>query len=84
MVTASEARERLIEKASSDSTFRDRLIAEPAQTVQEEFGITLPDGFSIKVHEQSAKVAHLVLPPSGQLGEDDLAAVAGGGGCWPR
>lgn len=84
MVTASEATERLIEKASNDSTFRDQLIADPGKTVEEEFGITLPDGFSIEVHEQSAKAAHLVLPPSGRLGEEDLAAVAGAGGCWPR
>ncbi len=82
MISVSEARERLIEKASTDDAFRTRLVNDPGKTVEEEFGVTLPDGFSIKVHEQSSTEAHLVLPPAAKLEEKDLSLVAGGGGCW--
>lgn len=82
MISVSEARERLIEKASTDDAFRARLVGDPRKTVEEEFGVTLPEGFSIDVHEQSSTKAHLVLPPTPKLDEKDLSLVAGGGGCW--
>lgn len=84
MISVSEARERLIQKASTDSAFRTRLVGDPRKTVEEEFGITLPEGFSLNVHEQSSTEAHVVLPPNSKLGEEDLRLVAGAGGCWPR
>ena len=40
--------------------------------------INLPDGFHLKVHEDSATNAHLVLPPDPKLTEEDLRQVAGG------
>ena len=80
MLTASEAEKALIEKASSDSEFRTRLLDNPRNTIEEEFGVTLPEGFSIKVHEQSSTETHLVLPPDPRLSIDDLNLVSGGGG----
>ena len=82
MLTASEAERLLIEKASNDSEFRTRLLDNPRNTIEEEFGVTLPEGFSVRVHEQSATETHLVLPPDPRLSIDDLQLVAGGGaGC---
>lgn len=84
MATASEAQRQLIEKAENDSEFRELLIADPTKAVEEEFGVKLPEGFSIQVHEQASNVAHIVLPPPSRLGEEDLRSVAGGieGLCW--
>ncbi len=84
MIPVNEARERLVEKALTDNVFRTRLLDDPKKTVEEEFGVTLPEGFSLYVHEQNSTEAHLVLPPDPKLGEEDLRLVAGGGGCWPR
>ena len=40
--------------------------------------MTVPSGFHIEVHEDTADTSHLVLPPSANLGEADLVHVAGG------
>ncbi|MCY4051193.1 MAG: NHLP leader peptide family RiPP precursor [Gammaproteobacteria bacterium] len=82
MINSDEARVRLIEKAGTDSDFRKSLLENPTKVVEDEFGVNLPEGFSIKVHEQSASEAHLVLPPSSRLENEDLRSIAGGGGCW--
>ena len=72
-------RERRIEKAVEDETFRARLFADPQDAVQEELGVKIPDGFTIEVHEEAADTGHLVLPPSAELDEAALEQVAGGG-----
>ena len=81
MITASQMRERLIEKATNDGAFRKRLVDDPRTTVEQEFGVSFPDDFSVTVHEESSTEAHLVLPPDGRLGEADLRGVAAAGGC---
>ena len=81
IVTATELRARLVEKAAVDEEFRARLLADPTRVVQEELGLTIPDGFSIKVHEEGADTSHLVLPPPAWLAEADLEAAAGGLTC---
>ena len=77
-MTLGAVRERLIEKAAEDETFRARLLADPKETVQNELGIKAPDGFTLMVHEEAANVGHLVLPPSAKLDEAALAQAAGG------
>ncbi len=78
MTTATEMRERILSKAEVDGDFRARLIADPKAAIASEVGTVVPDGFDIVVHEDSATTAHLVLPPSPQLTEADLAQVSGG------
>ena len=75
-------RERLIEKAAEDETFRARLLADPQNAVQDELGVKIPDGFTIEVHEEAADTGHLVLPPSSQLDEAALEQAAGGDLFW--
>ena len=77
-----EMRERLIEKAIADETFRARLLADPKNAVQDELGVQVPDGFTIEVHEEAADTSHLVLPPSTQLDEAELNQAAGGAGLF--
>ena len=83
-MSVSEMRARLIEKATVDEAFRARLLAEPRAVIQSETGVTLPTGYHVEVHEDTADTSHLVLPPvtNAQLDDADLEQVAGGGG-WP-
>ena len=70
-------KDRILSKAAEDARFRAQLIADPRLAIWIETGASIPEGFELVVHEDSATTAHLVLPPSGELTEDDLKAVAG-------
>ncbi len=82
---------KIIALAAKDSAFRKRLTADPQGTLEKEFGLKLPPGVKLHVHEEGDNVRHLVLPkaPSKQveLSDDQLEAAAGGlrsagaGGC---
>ena len=78
MTTATEMRDKILSKADEDGDFRARLIADPKATIAAEIGQTIPDGFDLVVHEDSATTAHLVLPPSPDLTEAELEMAAGG------
>ena len=80
MTTATELKNRILSKAAADSDFRARLIADPKAAIASEVGTTIPDGFDVVVHEDSATTAHLVLPPSLELTAAELEMVAGGRG----
>ena len=82
-MTVGAMRERLIEKASKDEMFRARLLADPQDAVQAELGVKIPDGFTLKVHEEAGDIGHLVLPPSSKLDEAALEQAAGGRG-WAK
>lgn len=71
--------ESLRSKAMQDEDFRARLVADPKAVIEEELDFTLPDGFMVHVHEDTAMTGHLVLPPSAAIAESDMEAVAGGG-----
>ena len=78
MTTATELKTQILTKAAEDGDFRTRLIADPRAAISAETGVTIPEGFNVAVHEDSATTAHLVLPPSPALTEAELAVVAGG------
>ena len=78
MTTASELKTQILSKAEEDSDFRARLIADPRAAIASEVGTAIPEGFDVAVHEDSATTAHLVLPPSPQLTEDELERATGG------
>ena len=78
MRTMGELRERLVERATADEAFRDRLLADPRAAIGDELGLALPESLSIEVHEESTATVHLVLPPGGNLGESELGRIAGG------
>ena len=62
-LAASEIREHLMSKACSDEAFRELLLSDPKAAIEAELGITLPEGFTIMVHEEMQDISHLVLPP---------------------
>lgn len=78
MSKPSEIRARIADKAGADEEFRARLISDPRGVIEQEFGVTIPDGIEIQVHEDSAEVAHVLLPPSPKLSETQLSQLAGG------
>ena len=80
MTTATELKNQILSKAEEDSDFRARLIADPRAAIASEVGTTIPDGFDVVVHEDSATTAHLVLSPSPRLTEAELEKAAGGRG----
>ena len=63
MPTPNDLQELLIAKALEDSSFRERLIAAPKVTIEQELGINLDSDHEIRVHDDSYSVTHLVLPP---------------------
>ena len=79
MTTATELKRRILARASEDADFRACLVADPMAAISAELDTTIPEGFAVVVHEDSATTAHLVLPPSLELTEAELSAVAGGG-----
>jgi nitrile hydratase subunit alpha len=58
--------------------YRSRMVREP-RSVLREFGVTVPDSVSVRVHDSTADMRYLVLPmrPSGTEGwsEEQLAAL---------
>ena len=81
-MTVSALRQHLIDKATADSEFRNQLVAEPKSAIKAETGLTVPSEFNVEVHQDTATTSHLVLPPSAELGEADLAQAAGAGINW--
>ena len=78
MKSEQEVKAALLEKAGADPAFRARLVADPVETVEQEFDIGIPEGFSLHVHEETATSAHLVLPSAGGLDVTAMGAVSGG------
>ena len=78
MKTASEMRMALIEKAGENDEFRAQLLADPKAAIKSEFGVSVPEGFTLNVHEASAASAHVVLPPNPELSTEQLVAATGG------
>ena len=57
----------LVKRSAEDSGFRARLLANPRDTLEREFGVTLPADHEIHVHEETDSATHVVLPPRNKL-----------------
>jgi hypothetical protein len=79
-----EIERRLIDRSLQDEEFRQRLLAEPKGTMEQELGGRLPEGVEVRVVEESAETIYLVLPSAspigegGELSDEALESVAGG------
>ena len=76
--TISEMKAHLVAKAVDNEDFRTRLVADPKSVISAEFGVSIPEGFNVQVHEDGANTAHMVLPMTDRLSEEDLAEIAAG------
>ncbi|TMC15525.1 MAG: NHLP leader peptide family natural product precursor [Chloroflexi bacterium] len=54
---------QLLSRAMKDEAFRQALLANPKTLIEHELGVTLPQGVTIQVHEETPTTVHLVLPP---------------------
>ncbi|MDE0192133.1 MAG: hypothetical protein OXQ90_12320 [Gammaproteobacteria bacterium] len=59
----------LAKRADQDSSFRERLIRNPKDAIEREFGVTLPEGHGFHVHEETDTETHVVLPPRSKLSD---------------
>jgi len=72
------ATERLLSRAAKDREFRARLVANPKEAMEQEFGVTLAEDHEIHVHEESDAATHLVLPPRSRFSEEEREAARAG------
>jgi hypothetical protein len=72
---------KIIAKAWSDPTYKQRLLHDPLSIFKEN-GIEFPQGVSCKINESNDKIIQLTLPqkPSGEISEETLRKIAGGAG----
>jgi len=70
--------QQLIAKCWDDEAFKQRLLADPAETLKAE-GLEVPAGIRVRAVENTAEVFTLVIParPS-DLSDEMLGTVAGG------
>ena len=76
--TLSEMKAHIMARTAEDGEFRAKLLADPKGVISAELGVYIPERFTIQVHEDTAATAHMVLPLSDHLTEEDLAQAAGG------
>ena len=73
-----DAADFLLSRAAEDGDFRERLLAQPRETIEREFGVTLAEDHRIHVHEETYSETHVVLPPRSKLsGAERQAAKTG-------
>lgn len=70
----------LMKKAGADPDFRQKLIDNPKDAVQDALGIEMPADMEVKVHQNDMNTVHLALPVT-DLSEEQLEAVAAGRCC---
>ena len=75
---------QIVAKAMKDEAFRQHLLRDPKQTLEREFGLTIPHGVAIQIHEETPTTLHLVLPMKPltaqlqELSDEELKEIAGG------
>ncbi len=78
MKRPADAEDFLISKAGEDSDFRQRLLARPKETIEAALGVTLAEGHTIHVHEETPASVHLVLPPRDRFSTSERQAAKTG------
>ncbi len=72
--------QHLLVRAMKDEAWRQELLTNPKTPIERELGITLPQGVTIQVHEDTPTTIHLVLPPrqlrAVEVSDADLAQAA--------
>jgi nitrile hydratase alpha subunit len=78
--------EQIVARAMEDEAFRQELLSNPKAAVERGLGITLPQGMTIQVYEDTPDTVHIVLPMKVQSGEPrelsdaELEQAVGGAG----
>ena len=77
----------IVDKAREDKAFKQELLNNPKAAIAKELNVELPAELEIEVAQQTPQKLYLVLPlevaleeeAGGELSEEQLEAVAGGG-----
>ncbi len=78
MKTAENPMQKIIARCWEDEEFKKRLMADPAKILDAE-GVSVPDGVSIRVVEDTEQIRTLVIPPApSHLDDDQLKGITGG------
>lgn len=73
-----QEKEKIVQKAREDETFKKELLADPHQAIAR-VGVNITGDIEIKVLEESARVAYLVLPVNlEELMDEDLDMLSAG------
>lgn len=85
--TRHEIESEIIAKAWKDDEFKQDLLNNPKGVLSQELGMPIPEDIEVKVLEENPNTVYLVLPEKpadleaeGELSDEALEAVAGGGG----
>ncbi len=77
--------EQIITKAMKEETFRQELLRNPKEAIERTLGISVPQGVTIAVHQDTPTTLHLVLPAQVQtateLSDAELEQATGGVWC---
>ena len=74
-------RQHLTDRAIEDADFHQQLVSDPKAVIAEEFGVEVPENFTIVVHQSDANTLHLTLPAGPELNEEQLEMIAAGLSC---
>ena len=82
--TREQLLQRVTDRGATDPEFRAKLLVDPKAAIFETFGVRVPHAFRIRFIEKGSDVDALIVLPdlptgTGELSEDLLDAVAGGG-----
>lgn len=74
-----EVLQRIVARAWEDEGFKAALLSDASAALAAE-GVALPDGLTLRVHEQTPHTFHVILPPkpTDALSDEALEAAAGG------
>jgi len=77
--------EAVLQRATVDLDFRQRLLTTPRQAIQEAYGVSIPSSFRVKFIERDSALDALIVLPDMQvsgsaLSDESLESVAGGSG----
>ncbi|RKN84131.1 NHLP leader peptide family RiPP precursor [Paenibacillus ginsengarvi] len=57
-------KQQIIEKAWSDPVFKQQLLNNPKQAIQDAFGVQIPNEIELKAVEETQTEFYLVIPPN--------------------
>ena len=73
MTQQNQIEKQIVDKAMRDQSFRQRLLNDPKRALKDAFGIDVPTGTNIHVHEESPHDIHLTIPAAPQKGARELS-----------
>lgn len=65
---------QIIKKAWAEPAFKQRLLIDPKQAINEAFGVEIPAGIELKVVEETPTSYYLTLPPNPEDVASDVSS----------